>query len=223
MTRRLFRTSLLLGLLFGCSDQGPQVPLLFVKPPTGSNGAGTITSSPGGISCTISNQTSVGACSANFESGAAVTLTASPAAGSTFSGWGGECDGTDPTCAVTLDANADVTAGFALANPRHFTVTATGTGSGTITSLPGGLNCVYSGTATSGTCETDFADGAEVTLTAAAAVGTGFNTWSDDCASSAGATSCTVTMSADRTAGAEFVSVSFGGFMASTSSATTGL
>src|SRR6266850_1311764 len=44
------------------------------------SGSGTVTSSPTGITCGTS-------CSAGFPSGTAVTFTASPATGSTFSGW----------------------------------------------------------------------------------------------------------------------------------------
>src|SRR5439155_65795 len=50
-------------------------------------GSGTVTSSPAGISCGTT-------CSASFTSGTMVTLTAAPAAGSTFTGWsGGGCAG----------------------------------------------------------------------------------------------------------------------------------
>src|SRR2546426_633573 len=45
-------------------------------------GMGTVTSSPAGISCGAT-------CAAAYSSGTAVTLTAAPAAGSTFSGWSG--------------------------------------------------------------------------------------------------------------------------------------
>jgi hypothetical protein len=62
-------------------------------------GTGRVTSSPAGIDCT---QT----CSHSFSYGTRVTLTAVPAAGSTFRGWAPfgphPCPGTG-TCAVTLD------------------------------------------------------------------------------------------------------------------------
>jgi hypothetical protein len=68
-------------------------------------GSGTVTSSPAGITCGTS-------CAASFPSGTAVTLTATPAAGSTFTGWsGGGCTGTG-ACTVTLTANTTVTATF---------------------------------------------------------------------------------------------------------------
>jgi hypothetical protein len=67
-------------------------------------GGGTVTSSPAGISCG-------GTCSANYTQGTAVTLFATPAAGSTFAGWSGACGGTG-NCSVTMSANATATATF---------------------------------------------------------------------------------------------------------------
>jgi len=73
------------------------------------SGSGTVASSPAGIACPT-------ACSAQFDQGQAVTLTASPAAGSTFAGWsGGGCSGTG-TCEVTMGAAQGVTAAFALSS-----------------------------------------------------------------------------------------------------------
>ncbi len=70
-------------------------------------GGGTVTSAPAGLSCAAS-------CSASFMSGTAVTLTATPAAGSTFSGWSGTggCTGT-ATCVLTMTAARAITATFA--------------------------------------------------------------------------------------------------------------
>ncbi len=68
-------------------------------------GAGTVTSSAGGILCGASCQT-------RLPSGASVTLTAAPAASSTFAGWGGDCVGTG-ACVVTMTADRTVTATFA--------------------------------------------------------------------------------------------------------------
>jgi hypothetical protein len=70
----------------------------------GGSGAGTVTSAPSGISCG-------GACSASYSEGATVTLTATPASGSVFAGWGGACSGTG-TCVVALTAAKSVTATF---------------------------------------------------------------------------------------------------------------
>jgi len=81
-------------------------------------GGGMVTSNPAGISCGAS-------CSASFNSGTTVTLTAAPAAGSTFTGWSGSgCTGPG-SCTVTMTAARSVTAAFAVAQTLSLTVTPT--------------------------------------------------------------------------------------------------
>jgi hypothetical protein len=73
-------------------------------------GSGTVTSSPAGISCGAT-------CTATFDSGTSITLTAAAASGSTFAGWsGGGCSGTG-TCTVNINAATTVTATFNSAPP----------------------------------------------------------------------------------------------------------
>src|SRR5437867_2555895 len=68
-------------------------------------GSGTVTSSDGAINCGTT-------CSAVYVSGTPVTLTATPASGSVFSGWSGAgCSGTG-SCVVTMNAAQSVTATF---------------------------------------------------------------------------------------------------------------
>ena len=67
-------------------------------------GNGTITSSPAGINYGTDD-------AENYNSGTAVTLTASPASGSVFDGWSGACTGTN-TCTVTMSGNKTVSATF---------------------------------------------------------------------------------------------------------------
>jgi hypothetical protein len=68
-------------------------------------GTGTVKSSPAGVDCGAT-------CAASFFKGTSVTLTARAQTGSTFTGWsGGGCSGT-PTCQITIDGNATVTANF---------------------------------------------------------------------------------------------------------------
>ncbi|MGA8497162.1 MAG: protease pro-enzyme activation domain-containing protein [Xanthobacteraceae bacterium] len=67
-------------------------------------GNGTVTSSPSGITCGTT-------CSSNFASGTQVTLTATPAQGAVFNGWGGVCSGTK-NCVVTMNAAANLSAAF---------------------------------------------------------------------------------------------------------------
>ena len=90
------------------STPGPTAPGPFPLAVT-IVGAGVVTSAPAGIAC------SSGTCSASFSSGTAVTLTATPSAGSTVSGWSvtgaPPCPGTG-TCTVTMTASIAVTAVF---------------------------------------------------------------------------------------------------------------
>jgi phospholipase C len=71
-------------------------------------GAGTVSSSPAGISCQPT-------CSSAFPLNSQVQLTAATAAGSNFAGWTGACTGTNSSCTVTMTGNQQVGANFTLA------------------------------------------------------------------------------------------------------------
>jgi uncharacterized repeat protein (TIGR02543 family) len=152
-------------------------------------GSGTVTSSPAGIDCGSD-------CSESYPHGTQVRLTArANAATSTFTGWsGGGCTGTSTTCDVTMDAAKTVTATFTLIS-RTLTVTKAGTGSGTVTSSPAGISC-------GADCTEEYPHGTMVTLTATAFAGSVFTGWKGACSDTA--STCQVTMDADKTVGATF-------------------
>src|SRR5438067_340031 len=125
-------------------------------------------------------------CSEPYPIGTTVTLTATPAGTSTFQGWGGACSGTGGSTA-RLPADTVVTASSAL-RPATLQVTRQGSGSGTVTSNPGGISC--------GTdCAEPYPAGTTVTLTARAAGGSAFRGWSGGGCSGTG--TCTLTLSAN--------------------------
>jgi hypothetical protein len=71
----------------------------------GHSNTGTVTSDVTGINCGST-------CSAKYNSGAVVTLTATPLVGKTFVNWTGACLGTVNTCTLTVNSNESVQAVF---------------------------------------------------------------------------------------------------------------
>ncbi len=144
-------------------------------------GSGTVTSSPSGINCGST-------CSASYSYNTLVTLTATPATGSSFTGWGGDCNTSGQ---VTMTSGKSCTANFTLSN-YTLTVTKAGTGSGTVTSSPSGINC-------GSTCSASYSYNTLVTLTATPATGSSFTGWGGDCN-----TSGQVTMTSGKSCTANF-------------------
>lgn len=141
-------------------------------------GAGTVTSSPAGINCGTT-------CTANFDHGSTVTLTATADANSEFAGWNySPCSSTGNTCTISLlRANKNITAFF---NIKRYAVTVTqGTGNstGNVISAPTGINC---GTI----CSANFIQGTTVTLIASPAENSEV-VWSGADASNCSGNTCT--------------------------------
>ena len=156
------------------------------------NGPGTVSSTPGGISCGSS-------CSAPFAANSTVTLTATPAPGSnTFAGWSGACTGTNATCVVTMSAARNVGATFVGAS--QVTLNVSTTAGGVVTSIPGGINC---GT----TCAAGFALGANVSVVATPSPGYQFSGWGGACT---GTNVCDLVMDASKSVSATFAPVPVG-------------
>jgi len=154
---------------------------------------GTVTSTPGGISCGPT-------CSARFVEGSGVQLSPKGAPGvSVFSAWTGDCSGTDANaCMLTMDGPKAVTATFVPA----YTITLTPSGSGVGTLAVGGSTC-----ATGAICPADAAAGTTATITATPDAASVLKNWSG-CLAPTDYT-CAVSMTSSKTIGAKFEPSSF--------------
>lgn len=146
------------------------------------SGSGTIASTPAGIFCGST-------CSSSFLAGSTVTLSATPIAGSVFTGWSGDCSGTG-SCVVPMSSARSVAATFT----QTFPLTVTRTGAGTVSSNP---LLIYCGSA----CGADVAAGTHVVLTATPDAGETFLGWSGNCF---GTGQCALSMAAARSVSATF-------------------
>ncbi|MBK9031448.1 MAG: hypothetical protein IPL61_08945 [Myxococcales bacterium] len=152
----------------------------------GGTATGTVTSMPAGITCGAS-------CTGSFPVGTLVTLTAAPAAGASFTGWGGGCSGALPTCSLVVNAASAVNAGFDI--QRHtVTVMPAGNGTGRVTSPAGGIDCP-------GTCTITVDHGTSLVLAATASPGSTFLGWSGACT---GGGTCAITVNDDVQVSAAF-------------------
>ena len=169
-------------------------------------GSGTVTSSPAGINCGSD-------CSESYTSGTIVTLNATAAGGSVFTGWSGNSDCTDG--AVTMNSSKTCTATFTAA-PQTFAlnvsvvkgINSAGTGDGTVTSNPAGINC-------GSDCSESYTSGTVVALSATPAPGSIFSGWS-------GCNAGSVTMNQNRNCMATFNAVAAQNFGLSISKTGTG-
>jgi alpha-tubulin suppressor-like RCC1 family protein len=156
-------------------------------------GTGTVTSSPAGINCGT-------ACSAAFDTDTVVTLTAAPLNGTNFAGWSGCDTASDTTCTVTVSSDRSIRATFSMST---LTVMKAGNGRGGVTSSEPGIDCGPN----VATCAASYSNGTALTLTAAPAAGSRFDTWSG--CDSANAEVCGVTINGSRTVTAAFALLRF--------------
>ena len=148
---------------------------------TASNG--TITTNPNPVN-------------GNYNDGAVVTLTATPATGYQFDGWSGDVSGTANPINITMDANKTVTATF---SPIQRTLT--------INATNGHVNVTGAANSKSQTVATNFFfdHGETTSMTAVPATGYQFSGWSGD--ASGNTNPFSLTMDANKTVTALFTPI----------------
>jgi hypothetical protein len=156
-------------------------------------GEGKVISSPSGISCGST-------CEFEYTEGTKVILTATAEAGSVFGGWTG-CDANPSVtkCEVKVNEETTVEAEFNEMESFFLTLEKAGTGEGTVTSSPAGINCA----AACFVDEAEYLEGTKVVLIATASAGSVFEGWSG-CVSNPTPTKCEVTISEGIYVEAEF-------------------
>ncbi|MDO9399544.1 MAG: FG-GAP-like repeat-containing protein, partial [bacterium] len=162
-------------------------------------GSGTVASAPTGISCGTD-------CSESYDYGKSVTLTATPATGSEFTGWSDvACPGTG-VCMVTINSAKTITANFKLLT-YDFKVeraiyydsgsTPVDAGSITVTNTNKEINC-------GSNCSKNYDYGTSVTLTANTVSPFVFTGWSGNCVVGVPANVCVATIDSAKTVIANF-------------------
>jgi hypothetical protein len=230
-------------LLHGCGPEPTEPPALragltyrLTIGAGSSTAGGTVSSSHGGISCTvvggIGASEVIGGCAGRYAAGTVVSLTAIATNGAVLKldeEWGTTCQPNveeHRVCQVTMDRDREVAATFVPAS-TSFTLTVSGGagGNGLVYSTPGGISCtITNGRVTAGNCSAGFARGTRVKLTAKIQRGQRLKAWAGGgCDAStaeadAVAESCTTTLS--RNVG---VVVSFDPLAAAVAAGTQGL
>jgi List-Bact-rpt repeat protein len=160
------------------------------------SGTGSVTSTPPGINCPTT-------CSGTFPQGTQVKLSAAPANNYFFDGWSGACSGT-AACTVSMTGSEKVGATF---DPGEvLTVSIAGSGAGTVTSSPAGINCPT-------TCSFTFPPNTQVTFSETPGSNDAFTSWAGACSGSA---NCSLTLDASMSITANFSSENGSGSSQST-------
>jgi hypothetical protein len=172
-------------LLHGCGPEPTEPPAMraglkyrLTIGAGSSTAGGTVSSSHGGISCTVVGATGasevIGGCSSSYPAGTVVSLTAAAGNGAVLKldeEWGTTCRPNveeHRVCQVTMDRDREVAATFVpLSTSFTLTVSGGAGGSGLVYSTPSGISCtIENGRVAAGNCSAGFARGTQVRLTA---------------------------------------------------------
>lgn len=171
-------------------DKRLQCAMACVKPvytlTTHVSGSGTVNMTSAIASVDCSNQ-----CNHSIKNGTVVTLKANPNAGHQFLEWQGTCNGTDNPLTLTISSNSSCTATFV----PVYTLTVSVSGSGKVTSAPGGIDC-------GSVCTDSLPQQTALTLTATPTPGHQFSGWQGACGGTTNP--LTVTLNSDLSCAATF-------------------
>jgi Ca2+-binding RTX toxin-like protein len=182
---------------------------------TAGNGSGSVATSINGgdgnpISCTRNaNGSQTGDCQDSYTFSIVLTTfnvqlipTAGPS--SVFAGWSGNCAGTGAVTVNMATGDKSCTATFTF-NAHPLVVIIRGTGTGTVTSSDGAINCP-------GLCNASIAAGATEVLTATPGLNSTFSgSWGGDCAAFLASPFCTLTIDGPTSVTATFTARRGGG------------
>ena len=157
-------------------------------------GSGSLDTAPSNYLCGFIGR---GGCH-SFLPDTPITITATPAYGSTFEGWNsdGPCAGASNVCSFTVTSNTKVAATFAAMHLLFIHFPGDGySGHGIVSATSPALSC-------SSLCGNYVRHGDQVTLTATPSLGSYFAGWSDGCT---GTAACVITMDSAQRPGATFL------------------
>ena len=161
-------------------------PVITYSLTVSNDGTGTGKVTGNGIDCGSE-------CTEVYEENKRVTLTATSANDAIFAGWSDACSGTATTCQVTMSQAQVVTATFNSVPTYQLTVSKDGTGSGKVTA--NGLDC-------GSDCSEQYAENAQITLTATPSADSAFVGWAGACTGTE--SSCQVILTEAQTVTATF-------------------
>src|SRR4051812_19909274 len=173
-------------------------------------GTGVVTSSPAGINCTLTaGRAAATGCTALYNDGTYVTLTAKPASGSAFGGWVKLCTGLG-TCTTRMRGAREVSAMFRK-GPFVVKISSGTSGVGTgraksQTALTPAINCqITNGVPATTGCSATYPANTKLTLTTTPATNFYFAGWRDPSCSTG---SCQYTLIQNTTIPVTFARVS---------------
>jgi hypothetical protein len=140
--------------------------------------------------------------SETYPYGSEVTLYAEAEAGSQFSEWGGDCSGTEPECALSVEEALSVTAGFEPGPFFALNIEEPGTGEGSV-------EC-EANAGPAEPCEAEYPQGTGLRLIATASPGSEFIEWGGECDIASG-NECELEVNEEKTVEALFEEEEFSG------------